>query len=67
MSKRIDDTTEPDDESGQESERPAPGSYYYGDSTGYEVYDPEEDEEEEEDFSSKFQVSSSKPQTPAST
>ena len=43
MNERRDDTTEPDGES-----RPAPGSYYYDDATGYEVFAPEEEEEEED-------------------
>ena len=42
MSERRDDTTKPGDES-----RPAPGSYYYDDATGYEPYRPEEGEEDE--------------------
>ena len=48
MSKQRDDTPEEIDPSGEE-ERPAhaPGGYYYDDSTGYEVYDPEKDEEED--------------------
>jgi hypothetical protein len=48
MSERRDDTTEEDKPSGKEGE-PKPGSYYYDDSTGYEVYDPEKDEEDEDD------------------
>ena len=40
MNERRDDTTP----AGPESPR-APGSYYYDDATGYEVYDPEADEE----------------------
>jgi hypothetical protein len=36
-----DDTTEPEAES-----RRAPGSYYYDDATGYEVFDPEDEEED---------------------
>lgn len=49
MSERRDDTTEPDEPSGEPQE-PKPGSYYYDDSTGYEIYDPEKaDEEEDED------------------
>jgi hypothetical protein len=30
-------------------EKPEPKSYYYDDSTGYEVYEPEESSEEEEE------------------
>ncbi len=50
MSKQRDDTPEEIDPSGEE-ETPAhaPGAYYYDDSTGYEIYDPEKDEEEEEE------------------
>ena len=50
MSKQRDDTPEEIDPSG--AEEPAgqkPGGYYYDDSTGYEVYDPEKEEEEEEE------------------
>ena len=46
MSERRDDTTEEGRPSGKER---APGSYYYDDATGYEIYDPEEEEEEGED------------------
>ena len=49
MSKQRDDTPEEIDPSGEEEPERAPGSYYYDDSTGYEVYDPEKDEEEEEE------------------
>ena len=45
MSERTDDTTEGAAGSRRERER-APGSYYYDDATGYEVYRPEEDEDE---------------------
>ena len=48
MSERRDDTTEPVDPSGEEPER-KPGSYYYDDSTGYEIYDPDKDDEEDEE------------------
>ena len=48
MSQRKDDTTEQDEPSGEECER-QPGSYYYDDSTGYEIYDPEKDDEEEDE------------------
>ena len=48
MSKQRDDTTEGDESSGEERERPT-GSYYYDDSTGYEIYDPEKDEDDEDD------------------
>lgn len=46
MSERRDDTTEQDESSPVKSEH-APGSYYYDDATGYEVYDPAKDEDEE--------------------
>jgi hypothetical protein len=49
MSQSKDDTTEHIEPSGEEQERPKPGSYYYDDSTGYEIYDPEKDAEEDED------------------
>jgi len=49
MSERRDDTPEQDETSRTERER-KPGSYYYDDSTGYEIYDPsEEDEDKDED------------------
>jgi hypothetical protein len=52
MSERRDDTTEPL-ERGDAPPEPArtPGSYYYDDDTGYEVYDPSaaEDESREDD------------------
>jgi hypothetical protein len=35
-------------ETGVENPRPV-GSYYYDDATGYEIYDPAQDEEEEND------------------
>ena len=48
MSQRKDDTTEHDEPSGEQRER-QPGSYYYDDSTGYEIYDPEKDDEEDDE------------------
>jgi hypothetical protein len=48
MSKQRDDTTDENEPSGEERDR-RPGSYYYDDSTGYEVYDPEKDDEEDEE------------------
>ncbi|HJU53088.1 MAG TPA: hypothetical protein VJ715_00905 [Pyrinomonadaceae bacterium] len=49
MSKQRDDTPEEIDPSGEEeTPESAPGSYYYDDSTGYEVYDPEKEDDEEE-------------------
>ena len=47
MNERADDTPEQDEQSPEKKE-PVPGSYYYDDSTGYEIYDPEKDDEEEE-------------------
>ena len=50
MSERRDNTPEQDEPSRTERERKKPGSYYYDDSTGYEIFDPsEEDEDQEED------------------
>jgi hypothetical protein len=48
MSERRNDTTEPGerDDAPPTRER-APRNYYYDDGTGYEVYDPAEDEDEE--------------------
>jgi hypothetical protein len=48
MSERRDNTTERDEPSQKES-APQPGSYYYDDATGYQIYDPAKDEDEEED------------------
>lgn len=48
MSERRDDTPEQDESSPVERER-KPGSYYYDDSTGYEIYNPEEEDEGESD------------------
>ena len=52
MSERRDDTPEAEEPSRERGERPR-GSYYYDDSTGYEIYDPNADAEgdEEEDES----------------
>ena len=47
MSERRDDTTEQDEASRAERER-QPGKYYYDDATGYEIYDPAQDDEEDE-------------------
>jgi hypothetical protein len=46
MSERRDNTTERDDASRKEQERPS-RSYYYDDATGYEIYDPAQDDEED--------------------
>jgi hypothetical protein len=48
MSERRDNTTEQDESSPVKDER-QPGSYYYDDATGYELYDPAKDEGEEEE------------------
>lgn len=52
MSERRDDTTEQDESSPVKNERP-PGSYYYDDATGYEVYDPAKDGDEETEDASE--------------
>lgn len=44
MNERRDDTTKPETESPRARR---PGSYYYDDATGYEIYKPGEDEDEE--------------------
>ncbi|HEY0379014.1 MAG TPA: hypothetical protein VGC87_19015 [Pyrinomonadaceae bacterium] len=47
MSKQRDDTPEEIHPSGEEEEpERKPGSYYYDDATGYEVYDPEKEDDE---------------------
>ena len=49
--RRSDDTTEREELPQTEQEIPdkeKSGSYYYDDSTGYEIYNPEEDGEDEE-------------------
>jgi hypothetical protein len=49
MSEQRDDTTERDDASRPKSkEKPERGQYYYDDATGYELYDPTDDEKEDE-------------------
>ena len=48
MSEQRDDTTEQDESSSSGTSEPRPGSYYYDDSTGYELYDPADDEDEAE-------------------
>ena len=48
MSERRDDTTERDEPSRPAKER-QPGSYYYDDSTGYEIYDPSKDDDDEDE------------------
>ncbi len=64
MSERRDDTPEADEASRKEGKRPR-GSYYYDDSTGYEIYDPnkETDDEEEADANkSSAKLSTLRPQ-----
>ncbi|HEX8000151.1 MAG TPA: hypothetical protein VF528_17315 [Pyrinomonadaceae bacterium] len=48
MSEQRDNTTERD-EPAQKEHEPQPGSYYYDDATGYEFYDPAQDDEEEDE------------------
>jgi hypothetical protein len=48
MSERRDDTTERAESSPPESER-QPGSYYYDDATGYELYDPAREQHEQDE------------------
>ena len=53
MSERRDDTPEPSgtvQPTDDERER-VPGSYYYDDGTGYQVYTPENEEDAEEETS----------------
>jgi ribosomal 30S subunit maturation factor RimM len=42
VNERRDDTTKPETESPRARR---PGSYYYDDATGYEIYKPEEEDE----------------------
>ena len=45
----ADDTTEgPDGARGEGERGREPGSYYYDDGTGYEVFDPSEEDREDE-------------------
>lgn len=46
MSERRDDTTEPRERDAPPERERAPRNYYYDDGTGYEVYDPANDEDE---------------------
>lgn len=56
MSERRDDTTQPGErDAPPESER-APQNYYYDDGTGYEVYNPDEDDDETEDAEQSMQT-----------
>jgi hypothetical protein len=47
VNERRDDTTKPETESPRARRRP--GSYYYDDSTGYEIYKPAENEDQDEE------------------
>ena len=49
MSERRDDTTEPDARDAPPEPERTPRNYYYDDGTGYEVYDPAQDEDESGD------------------
>lgn len=46
MSEQRDDTTDGGAPSPARSE-PEPGSYYYDDATGYEIYDPSKEDEDD--------------------
>ena len=46
MSERRDDTTEPGERDAPPEPERTPRNYYYDDGTGYEVYDPAQDEDE---------------------
>ena len=46
--READDTPNPDGLPQPECDKP-PGSYYYDDATGYEVYDPTENEDDAND------------------
>jgi hypothetical protein len=47
MSERRNDTTEPLERDAPPAPERQPQNYYYDDGTGYEVYDPAEDEDED--------------------
>jgi hypothetical protein len=49
MSEQPDNTTERDEPSRKKEREPQPGSYYYDDSTGYEIYDPAKDEDPDDE------------------
>ena len=49
MSEHRDNTTEPDAPSPEPGAPRPEGSYYYDDATGYEIYDPSEEENDEEE------------------
>jgi hypothetical protein len=46
MSEHVDNTTDRRAPSPERSE-PEPGSYYYDDATGYEIYDPSKEDEDD--------------------
>lgn len=48
MGEQTDNTTERDEPSPKE-DNPRPGSYYYDDATGYEFYDPEQEDDEDDE------------------
>ena len=64
MSEHVDDTTERDEPSPDGSVA-EPGSYYYDDATGYEIYDPskedDKDDREEENETGETRVAPSLP------
>jgi hypothetical protein len=47
MSERRDDTTKNGEQSPEQEQWPESGSYYYDDSTGYEVFNPAAEEDED--------------------
>ena len=49
MSEQADNTTEQDEPSRKKEPEPKPGSYYYDDATGYEIYDPAKDEDSDDE------------------
>ena len=49
MNEQRDDTTERDSPSPAGSDEQSRHSYYYDDTTGYEVYDPSKEDEDEEE------------------
>jgi hypothetical protein len=46
MSERRDDTTEPPEPAAPPAPERQPQNYYYDDGTGYEVYDPTQEDED---------------------
>jgi hypothetical protein len=49
MSEREPDDTPKTDDAPHGERGREPGSYYYDDATGYEVYEPDEDEDDDEE------------------